>query len=54
MFQRYILKLPKIIILNVKTNTIGYLKECYEFPDYTFEQHFGKPMPSYIPRELFR
>ena len=30
------------------------MKECYEFPDYTWEEHFGKVMPSYIPRELFR
>ena len=29
-------------------------KECYEFPDYTFEDHFGKPIPSYPPREVFR
>ena len=28
-------------------------KECYEFPDYTFEDHFGKPIPSYPPREVF-
>jgi len=25
-------------------------KECLEFPHYTFEQHFGKPVPSYPPR----
>merc|ERR1739838_1007607 len=23
-------------------------KECLEFPDYTFEQHYGKPIPSII------
>ena len=27
-------------------------KECYELPDYTFEDHFGKPIPSYPPREV--
>ncbi|XP_068740069.1 trimethylamine monooxygenase-like isoform X2 [Montipora capricornis] len=26
-------------------------KECLEFPDYTFEDHFKKPVPSYPPRE---
>ena len=26
-------------------------KECLEFPDYTFEEHFKKPVPSYPPRE---
>jgi len=27
-------------------------KECLEFADYTFEQHFGKPIPSYPPRAV--
>jgi len=27
-------------------------KECLEFPDYTFEQHYGKPIPSFPPREV--
>lgn len=27
-------------------------KECLEFPDYTFEEHFGKAIPSYPPREV--
>jgi trimethylamine monooxygenase len=27
-------------------------KECLEFADYTFEEHFGKPIPSYPPREV--
>ncbi len=27
-------------------------KECLEFPGYTFEEHFGKPIPSYPPREV--
>ena len=26
-------------------------KECLEFPDYTFDEHFGKAIPSYPPRE---
>ena len=25
-------------------------KECLEFPYYTFEKHFGKPIPSFPPR----
>ncbi len=29
-------------------------KECYEFPDYTFDKHFSKPVPSYLTREAFR
>ena len=29
-------------------------KECYELPDYTFEDHFGKAIPSFTPREVFR
>jgi len=27
-------------------------KECLEFPHYTFEEHFGKPIPSFPPREV--
>ena len=27
-------------------------KECLEFPDYTFEDHFGHPIPSFPPREV--
>ncbi|XP_069129457.1 trimethylamine monooxygenase-like isoform X2 [Argopecten irradians] len=27
-------------------------KECLEFPDYTFKDHFGKPIPSFPPREV--
>jgi len=27
-------------------------KECLEFPDYTFEKHYGKPIPSFPPREV--
>jgi len=27
-------------------------KECLEFPDYTFEDHFGKQIPSFPPRAV--
>ncbi len=27
-------------------------KECLEFPDYPFETHFGRPIPSYAPRAV--
>jgi trimethylamine monooxygenase len=27
-------------------------KECLEFFDYSFDDHFGKPIPSYPPREV--
>jgi len=27
-------------------------KECLEFADYTFTEHFGKPIPSFPPREV--
>ncbi|MDQ3716108.1 MAG: NAD(P)/FAD-dependent oxidoreductase, partial [Actinomycetota bacterium] len=27
-------------------------KECLEFADYTFNEHFGKPIPSFPPREV--
>ena len=27
-------------------------KECLEFADYTFEEHFGRPIPSYPPRSV--
>ena len=27
-------------------------KECLEFADYSFDEHFGKPIPSFPPREL--
>jgi trimethylamine monooxygenase len=29
-------------------------KECVEFPDYTFEKHFGKAIPSYPPRPVIK
>lgn len=29
-------------------------KECLEYPDYTFEEHFGKPIPSFPPRPVLR
>ena len=27
-------------------------KECLEFADYSFDEHFGKPIPSFPPREV--
>ena len=27
-------------------------KECLEFADYTFDEHFGKAIPSFPPREV--
>ncbi len=27
-------------------------KECLEFSDYSFDEHFGKPIGSYPPREV--
>ena len=27
-------------------------KECLEFADYTFDEHFGKALPSFPPREV--
>lgn len=27
-------------------------KECLEFADYSFEEHFGKPIPSFPPRQV--
>jgi len=43
----------------VHTSMYRYLwsngpKECLEFADYTFEEHFGKPIPSFPPREVLR
>ena len=29
-------------------------KECLEFADYTFDKHFGKPIPSFPPREVLK
>jgi trimethylamine monooxygenase len=29
-------------------------KECLEFADYSFEEHFGRPIPSYPPRAVLR
>ena len=29
-------------------------KEALEFADYTFEEHFGTPIPSYPPREVLQ
>ena len=30
----------------------GPKEASLEFPDYTFEDHFGKPIPSFPPREV--
>lgn len=27
-------------------------KECSEYPDYSFDEHFGRPVPSYPPRPV--
>jgi len=27
-------------------------KEGLEYPDYTFDEHFGKPISSYLPRQV--
>ena len=27
-------------------------KECLEFADYAFDDHFGSPIPSFPPREV--
>lgn len=29
-------------------------KECLEFADYSFDKHFGRPIPSYPPREVLK
>ena len=29
-------------------------KECLEFADYTFEEHFGKAIPSFPSREVIQ
>lgn len=30
-------------------------KQCFEYPDYSFDTHFnGTPMPSYLPRQFLR
>jgi trimethylamine monooxygenase len=29
-------------------------KECLEFADYSFEEHFGRPIPSFPPRAVLR
>ena len=29
-------------------------KEVFEYPDYTYETHFGKLLPSYLPRSVAR
>ena len=29
-------------------------KECLEFADYNFDEHFGKPIPSFPPREVLQ
>lgn len=28
--------------------------ECHEYADYTLDRHFSKPVPSFVPREIFR
>lgn len=33
---------------------INFPKECAEYPDYTFDKHFGKAIPSYAPRAVHR
>ena len=29
-------------------------KECLEFADYSFDEHFGEAIPSYPPREVLK
>jgi trimethylamine monooxygenase len=29
-------------------------KECLEFADYSFEEHFGRAIPSYPPRAVLQ
>ena len=29
-------------------------KECLEYADYSFDQHFKKSIPSFLPRETIR
>jgi hypothetical protein len=29
-------------------------KEVNEYQDYSFQDHFGKELPSYLPREMYR
>ena len=29
-------------------------KEAFEYPDYTYEEHFGKLIPSFTPRAVVR
>ena len=29
-------------------------KECLEFADYSFDEHFNKPIPSFPPREVLK
>lgn len=49
---------PPLIVFNLDySNTFRYLwsngpKECLELPQYTFEDHFGKAIPSFPPREV--
>ena len=28
-------------------------KECLEFADYSFDEHFGKPIPSFPPEKFY-
>ena len=30
----------------------GPKEASLEYPDYTFDKHFGKPIPSFPPREV--
>ena len=43
----------------VHTSMYRYLwsngpKECLEFADYTFDEHFGQPIPSFPPRDVLQ
>ena len=31
---------------------VKWTEECLEFADYSFDEHFGKPIPSFPPREV--
>ena len=48
---------PPLTLLTMTDGLYRYLwsngpKECLEFPQYTFEDHFGKAIPSFPPREV--
>ena len=52
LLQKYCFDLTYLDEKQKLLTRICKLQEALEFPDYTFEDHYGKAIPSFPPREV--